>query len=235
MVRRKGHILEQIADMENLKAADREAQAGKVKSNRYIRRHNLHAQKDLEELQRMILKLDFPEPDYKELEVHNDSGKDRIIDKQNYFPWRVLHHAIIRVVGADIYKSLIFDSFACVPGKGLHFGVKRMKMMLRRYPEYKWYWKTDYKKYYQSIPHETVLAAFRRKYKDERFIKLIDVAILNYDSKQEIFDMLDEEIAKKARRSDRRLHKPTNRKPLVQPDRSPDEGEASLQVLPSVL
>lgn len=88
MVKRKGHILEQIAAMENLEAADREAQAGKVKKNRHIRRHNLHARQDLEKLQRMILNLDFPSPDYREMEVHNDSGKDRIIDKQRYFPWR---------------------------------------------------------------------------------------------------------------------------------------------------
>ena len=211
MVRRKGHILEQIADMENLKSADREAQAGKGKKNRHIRRHNLHAQEDLEALQKMILTNTFPPPDYKELLVRNDSGKDRIIDKQRYFPWRILHHAIMRVIGADIYKGLIYDSFACVPGKGLHFGVKRLKMMLRRHPEFKFFWKTDYKKYYQSIPHDTILAAFRRKYKDERFIQLIETAILNYESKQEIYDILDEEQEKKERRAHRSLHQSADR------------------------
>lgn len=211
MVKRKGYILEQIASIENLEAADREAQAGKVKKNRHIRRHNLHAREDLEKLQRMILTLTFPKPDYREMEVHNDSGKDRIIDKQRYFPWRILHHAIMRVIGPDLYRSLIYDSFACVPGKGLHHGVKRLQMMLRRYPEYKWFWKTDYKKFYQSIPHETVLETFRRKYKDERFLKLIDIAILNYDTKDDILDAIDEEMEKKARRAHRCVHQPTDR------------------------
>lgn len=211
MVKRKGFILEQIASMENLEAADRDAQAGKVKKNRHIRRHNRHAREDLEKLQRMILKLTFPKPDYREMEVHNDSGKDRIIDKQRYFPWRILHHAIMRVIGPDLYRSLIYDSFACVPGKGLHHGVKRLQMMLRRYPEYKWFWKTDYKKFYQSIPHETVLETFRRKYKDERFLKLIDIAILNYDTKDDILDAIDEEREKKARRAHRRVHQPADR------------------------
>lgn len=235
MAKRKGHILEQIADMENLKAADKDAQAGKMKKNRAIRRHNQHAQAELEALQRMILNLDFPPPNYKELAVRNDAGKDRIIDKQHYFPWRILHHAIIRVIGLDIYKNLIYDSFACVPGKGLHHGVKRMKMMLRRYPEYRWYWKTDYKKYYQSIPHETILAAFRRKYKDERFLKLIEIAILNYQTKQDILDEIEDELRKKARRADRRLYKSTDRQLCVQPDRPPHEGEDAHQVLPPIL
>lgn len=235
MVRRKGHILEQIADMDNLKAADKEAQAGKMKTNRNIRRHNQHAQADLDALQRMILTLEFPPPDYKELNVHNDAGKDRIIDKQKYFPWRILHHAIMRVIGKDIYLGLIYDSFACVPGKGLHHGVKRMKMMLRRYPEYRWYWKSDYKKYYQSIPHDTIMAAFRRKYKDERFLKLIEIAVLNYQTKQDILDEIYEEERKKERRTDRRLYKSADRQLRVQPDRPPHEGEGPGQVLPPVL
>lgn len=235
MVRRKGHILEQIADLDNLRAADMEAQTGKLKKNRHIRRHNLHQEKDLEALQRMILTLDFPKPDYTEMEVHNDSGKDRIIDKQDYFPWRILHHAIMRVIGKDIYGGLILDSFACVPGRGLHHGVKRLKMMLRRYPEYRWYWKTDYKKYYQSIPHETILKALRRKYKDERFIKLIDIAILNYETKQEIIDSIEKEKEKKARYSHRRVHEPALRELHRQSDRPSDEGSREGKVLSPVL
>lgn len=208
MPKRKGHIFEQIADMDNLRAADKEAQDGKVKKNRWIRRHNLRADEDLKLLQTMILTMTFPDPDYRDMEIKADSGKMRIISRQKYFPWRILHHAIMRVVGPDIYKSLIYDTFSCVPGKGLHFGVKRFKMMLRRYPEYKYFWKTDYKKYYQSIPHEIAMQAFRRKFKDEKFLKLLEVAIFNYDSGQIIRDILNDEQLKKERCAHRRLSKP---------------------------
>lgn len=218
MAKRKGHILERIADMENLKAADKQAQAGKVKKNRAIRRHNLHAEEDLKSLQRMILELDFPDPGYEGLMVHNDCGKTRRIDRQKYFPWRILHHAIMNVIGTDLYRSLIHDCFACVPGKGPHFGVKRMKMMLRRYPEYRWYWKTDYKKYYQSIPHDVILSVFTRKFKDPRFLKLMEVAILNYETEQDILDMLDDETEQKARRANRRLYKSADRQLRGKPD-----------------
>lgn len=47
MPKRKGYILEKIADMDNLRAADREAQSGKVTKNRFIRMHNEHAEDDL--------------------------------------------------------------------------------------------------------------------------------------------------------------------------------------------
>ena len=235
MPKRIGHVFEKIADMDNLKMADKEAQSGKAGKNRHIRRHNLHADSDLQELQRMILELDFPEPKYTDMELLNDSGKDRHIAKQNYFPWRILHHAIMRVIGEALYKSLIYDTFACIEGKGLHHGVKRLKMFLRRYPEYKYFWKADYKKYYQSIPHDVAMLPFRRKFKDERFLQLMEVAIFNYDSGQEIIDMLDAEQQKKQRCAHRRISEPANRQLLGQFDRPSHEGEAPHQMLSPLL
>ena len=235
MPKRKGYIIEQIADMDNLRAADKEAQAGKVKKNRYIRRHNAHAEKDLLDLQRMILTLDFPDPGDHDMELANDHGKRRKIAKQAYTPWRIFHHAVMRVIGPDLYKTLISDTFACVSGKGLHCGVKRMRMYLRRYPEYKYFWKADYKKYYQSIPHESAMEPFRRKFKDKRFLKLMEVAIFNYDSGQEIIDILDEEQRKKERCTNRCISEPANRQLHCQLDRPSHEGKDALQMLSPVL
>ena len=83
MPKRKGYIIEQIADIDNLRAADKMAQAGgKAKRNRFIRRHNARAEVDLKELQRMILEEDWPEVTYSKLIVHNDNGKDRDIARQ---------------------------------------------------------------------------------------------------------------------------------------------------------
>ena len=122
--KRVGYILERIAEINNLREADREAQDGKVKKNRFIRRHNLHPEEDLRALQLMILTLDFPAPDYSVMKVRSDAGKVRDIVKQKYFPWRILHHAIMRVIGEDIYKSLIYDTSACIKGKRTSFWSK---------------------------------------------------------------------------------------------------------------
>lgn len=204
-MKRKGYILEQIADLENLRQADREAQLGK--NNRTIRWHNKKAEKNLLKLQHMILNLDFPDPNYQTMIIESDGGKVRNIVKQNYFPWRILHHAIMRVLEPDFTKGYIHDTSACIKGRGTHYGVKRMKMFLRRYPEYKWFVKTDFKKFYESIPHELILNSLRRKYKDEKFIKLIEVAILSYESSEEIKDSLRDE--KKKRNANRLLHEST--------------------------
>lgn len=236
MTKRRGYIIEQIADMDNLRRADLDAQCGKARKNRYIRRHNEHAEQDLQELRRMILELDFPPVEYSMMLVKNDCGKTREIARQNYYPWRILHHAIIRVIGKDIYRYLIDDTFACIPGKGLHYGVKRLKMFLRRYPEYTWYWKTDYKKYYQSIPHDVMLAALRHKFKDERFIRLMEMTILSYDSGPEIQSALNKEYDKRKKRDHhRRVHQPASGRLRGQSNCTSHEGAPALQVLPDVL
>lgn len=80
--KRVGYILERIAEINNLREADREAQDGKVKKNRFIRRHNLHPEEDLRALQLMILTLDFPAPDYSVMKVRSDAGKVRDIVKR---------------------------------------------------------------------------------------------------------------------------------------------------------
>ena len=154
----------------------------------------------------MILTLDFPAPDYSVMRVKSDAGKVRDIVKQKYFPWRILHHAIMRVIEEDVYRNLIYDTSACIKGK------------------------TDFKKFYQSILHELIVAALRRKFKDERFIKLIEIAVLSYDSGTELVDVLENEVERKKRCSDWSIYKPTYREFCGKPDRSYNEGEISCQM-----
>jgi len=213
-MKREGYILEKIAAWDNLVAADEEAQSGKVKKNRFIRRHNERKEEDLRALQQMILTLTFPEHHYTMVEMKSDAGKIRRIAKEDYFPWRILHHAILRVIGDKLIRSLIDDTFACIKGRGLHYGVRRMKMMLRRYPEYRWFAKLDYKKFYESILHESVIDVLRRKFKDEKFIRLIEIGVLAYYS--DIEEVLMNE--KRKRLAHRKLPKSNFGKRDCKPD-----------------
>lgn len=235
MPKRYGYIIEQIADMDNLRAADREAQEGKVKKNRYIRRHNLRAEEDLQDLRGMILTLRFPDPGYTSMTVVSDAGKRREIVKQSYFPWRILHHAIMRVIGPVLYRSLIYDTFACIKGKGLHFGVRRMKAMLRRYPHNAWFWKTDYKKFYQSIPHEAIRKALRRKFKDEKFMLLLEKTLFTYDSGEDILNILRDEEDRKQRSANWLIHQPAPGQSGRKLHRSLFERAPEGKVLPALL
>lgn len=209
--KREGYVTERLALMDNLRQADTDAQEGKLKENRGIRRHNERAEKDLRLLQKMILTLRFPPSHYDVMFRKTDAGKVREIAKQHYFPWRILHHDIMLVLGERLYGSLITDTFACIKGKGLHFGVRRIKRFMRLHPDYRWIWKTDFKKYYQSIPHEVIRAGLERKVKDEAFMRLVEIALFSYASGSEITELLEDERLRKARRADWSLYKPATR------------------------
>lgn len=199
-MKRYGHILEKVADLDNLRLADYNAQkGGKAKRSKEIRRHNERAEANINELRRMILELDFPPVHRHPMRVKAENGKVRVIHKDDYFPWRILHHAIIQVIEPIMHNLLIKDSYSCIKGRGLQAGNLRMQQMIRRYPENKWFWKVDYKRFYESIPHELVLYTFRKRFKDERFIKLIEIAILSHDSGQEVVSILENEHERRKR------------------------------------
>lgn len=232
--KREGFVLERIAEIGNLRIADMHAQGGKVKKNRHIRRHNKRAEKDLRRLQLMILTLRFPPANYKTDEVITDYGKLRVIVKRNYYPWRILEHAIMEIVMPIILRQLITDSVACIKGRGLHFGVKRMKKMLRLNPELKWFWKCDYKKYYQSVPHDAMEDSLRKRIKDENFYEMIRLALFSYDSGEEIEMILNDE-EKKKRNANWVIHEPAVGRPRRMRNRPHNEGEMPVQRLPPVL
>lgn len=233
MPKREGYILEKVADIENLRAADKEAQEGRKRLNRHIRRHNARAEEDLRELRRMILELDFPKPEYRTVPMRSRTGKWRDIAKHDYYPWHILEHAIMRVIGPRVYKSLVTDTCASIKGRGLHYGVRRLRKMMRLHPECRWYWKTDYKKFYQSIPHGVVKAALERLYKDKRFIKLVEMTLLTYCQEKEIEDEIERERRKS--HADRSLYEPAVRRTRRKLGRPRDEGEGQGQVLREVL
>jgi hypothetical protein len=199
--KREGYVIERMAEINNLWSADAEAQdKGKEKRNAHIRRHNEQQAEDLRKLQLMILTLEFPERHFHPRMIKGDAGKVREIIIQDYFPWRIIPHAMMNVIGDRLYKRLIYDTCACIKGKGLHFGVRRMKMFLRRY-DFTHYWQADFKKFYQSVPHELIIGEIRKMYKDEQFMKFVEMTVCFYES--DIEELLRDEERK--RRSHRGL------------------------------
>lgn len=229
MTKRIGYIIEKIADMDNLREADRCAQChNKAKRCGQIRRHNQRAEENLLKLRDMILNLDFPPHRYKKMIRLSDHGKVREIINEDYFPWKILGHAIYQVISPVIEKSFITDTSCCIKGKGVFFGVKRMKKFMRLHPELGWFAKSDCKKYYQSVLHEYFLIAVQRKFKDKRLIRLIEISALDIDSG------IDKELENEKKRSTNwRIRKQSVWQYQHERDRPSHEGEISRKMLSS--
>lgn len=93
---------------------------------------------------------------------------------------RVLHHALMAVLGPNLERSMIHESFACRKGKGVHRALDHAQALLRKHD---FVLKMDIANFFGSIRHQSVDSLLRRRIKDRRILKLCQ-CILNggYDA-----------------------------------------------------
>lgn len=87
------------------------------------------------------------------------------------YPDHIVHHALINILGPIWQKLFISDSYACIPGRGLHEASHRCMQMLRRN---KYVLQCDIRKFYPSIRHEIMIKILRRKIQDRRILKVLE-------------------------------------------------------------
>lgn len=127
-------------------------------------------------LQKMLIDGRFKTSKYVAM-IKQCSGKQRDILKLPYYPDRIVHHCIVQVLAGVWYKALIRDTFACIPGRGIHDGLRRIKHALRDRPGTRYCLKIDVQKFYPSVDHAILKTIIRRKIKDVKVLDLIDEII----------------------------------------------------------
>jgi retron-type reverse transcriptase len=87
---------------------------------------------------------------------------------------RVVHHALIQVVGPLLERSFIHDSYANRVGKGTHRAIRRFQWFLRRH---RYVLQCDIRKYFPSIDHDILKGMLHRRISDAGTVWLIDRVI----------------------------------------------------------
>ena len=104
--------------------------------------------------------------------------KIREIYKLDYFPHRIIQHALLLQIEDIMLRNLINNTFASIPKRGIHQAFIKLDSDLKEYPEDTQYClQMDVKKFYPSINHEINKAQYRRKFKDSDLLWLIDMLI----------------------------------------------------------
>ena len=96
------------------------------------------------------------------------------------FELRVVHHAIMNLAGPCLEKSQIFNSYACLPGKGVHKAARRVQQGLRRR---NWYIKIDIEHYFENLSHDLLKNKLVMRFKGTRFLDLLHGIIDAYAEK----------------------------------------------------
>jgi len=138
--------------MENIRTAHENARKGKSHYHE-VRMINQDPDKYLGRIRAILKNKTFINSKYR-MFIKKGLKKDRTIHKLPYFPDRIIHHCIVQVLEPIWLPWLIKDTLACLKGRGIHQGVKRIRKALREDPDGTRYClKMDVKKFYPSLDH----------------------------------------------------------------------------------
>jgi hypothetical protein len=163
------NLYSQVYDWDNLLQAYAEARRGKTYSSSYLRFKEYHLS-NLRDLQlRLIEGCWQPDP---QLQFEIIDPKKRTISCQS-FRDRVLHHALIQVVGPILDAAMMPQVFACRVGLGNHKCVTRVQQLMRQNPD-AWILHVDFSKFFPTIPQDRLLAHLGKKLTCSRTLLLIE-------------------------------------------------------------
>ncbi len=174
-MKRYGNTYEKIYSPANVALAHMNASRGKA-HYREVKKINAEPEPYLNAISEMLKNKTFRNSPYTFM-VKTDSGKRREIYKLPYYPDRIVHHAIMQVLGPIWEKSMIHDTYASIQGRGIHMGVKRIKKALQDRENTRYCLKMDVRKFYPSIDNGILKQLLRKKLKDPDTLWLLDEII----------------------------------------------------------
>jgi retron-type reverse transcriptase len=127
-MKRHGHLFEQITTFENLYLAAKKAARGKKNKPR-VALFLFHLETELFKIQEQLQNGNWQPCDYRIFEIREP--KPRRISATD-FRDRVVHHAICNILEPIFDRRLIYDTWACRPGKGSHAAVNRAQRFARQ-------------------------------------------------------------------------------------------------------
>jgi RNA-directed DNA polymerase len=166
------HLIEQIADIENLRLAFQKTASGKRMTWGYLE-FKEYAELNLERLQAEMLEGSWRQGSYREFVVYEP--KPRIIHALE-FKDRVAQHALCNVIGPIFDATLLPGTFACRSGMGTHAGVHHVQAALRRTGATH-FLKTDYSKFFPSVDRSVLHGLIRRKISCRSTLGLIEAML----------------------------------------------------------
>lgn len=176
-MKRYNGLFDKIVDIENIKRAHQQARRGKT-HYREVKMVDADADHYACLIQQMLINEAYQVGAYCVMERTVDSGKVRQIYRLDYYPHRIIHHAIIQVLESIWTRTLVSDTYCCVKGRGIHKAAAKIKRILRTdRVNAAFCLKLDINKYYPSIDNGIMKHVVRRKIKDQKCLRLLDKVI----------------------------------------------------------
>ncbi len=170
-MKRLGNIYFKVYDKDNIRRAFINAMKGKAHYGE-VREIKKNFEWYVDDLHKMLKQKKYTNSKYTVFTRHS-GGKERKIYMLPFYPDRVVHHCIVQVVGEAWEKTLIYDTYSTIPGRGPHLCAKKIKSLLRN-QKWKYCLKLDINKYYPSVNNEILKTIIRKKIKDKHLLAVLD-------------------------------------------------------------
>lgn len=184
---REKNIFEKVCDIGNIEKAGRKAGKDK-RSHTDVKVYKKNADKYNADLSSMLKNRTYSvtSNDYKIFNKVTGNGKTRKIKKLDFYPFRVAQHAVMNVAQVKWIKSLTFDSYNCIEGRGInsknrnHDFTRKLKRAL--YDPYCVYGlQLDITDFYNSVNNRKFAKEYRKGIKNKDMLWLLDMH--NYSTK----------------------------------------------------
>lgn len=161
------NLWQEFISIENLKLAAQKAVKSK-KNKRTVREFLRNQDVLIEKLQSDLINGKFTTSKYKIRTVYEPKKRDIYI--LPLYPDHIVHHALINILGPIWQSTFIDDSYACIPGKGLHSASQRVMHFIRKYD---FVLQCDVRKFFPSVNHQIMFDIVKRKVSDKRLLNVL--------------------------------------------------------------
>jgi retron-type reverse transcriptase len=172
-------MYEKLCSYENLFLAFKKARKSKTQKP-YVIKFERELNNNLLRLREELISQTYKPKPLKNFIIRDP--KTRKISKSRYRD-RVIHHALINIIGESFERQFIHDSFANQIGKGTLNAIEKFNYFKRKvsknFTKKCYVLKADIKHYFEEVNHEILLNILKRKIKDEKVIWLINQILSN--------------------------------------------------------
>jgi len=175
-MKRYDNLFEKIYDIENLRKAHKNAKKGKG-WYKEVKMIDEDPDKYLKQIQEMLINHTYHTSEY-EIFYKTEGKKIRKIYKLPYFPDRICQWAILQVIEPILLRNFTADTYSAIPGRGIHECLHNLQKAMQTDVKGSQYClKLDVRQYYPSINHTVLKEKYRRLFKDDDLIWLLDEII----------------------------------------------------------
>ena len=169
-------LFDAVCDIENIRLAHYNASRGKQWYPE-VKMVNKDIDFYINEIHEMLVNKTYINSSYDKFERH-ENGKIRLIHKLPYYPDRIIQWALLQVISPILEKNFIRNTYSSIPGRGPIKCMLDVSNAMHKDPYNTQYClKIDIHHFYQSINHDVLKQKYRRLFKDNDLLWLIDLII----------------------------------------------------------